>query len=49
VLENQRGAVAAGDVYPAGGGYRGTVDIGQTLESFAVDVGLAGFGIGSGE
>ncbi len=49
VLENQRGTVASGNIYLSGGGYRGTVDIGQTLKSFSVNVGLAGFGVGTGE
>ena len=49
VLQDKRGAVACGEINSASSGDRGTVDITQAGKALAIDVSLAGLGVGDGQ
>ena len=49
VLQDKRGAVACGEIHAAGSGNGGTVDITQAGKALAIDVSLAGLGLGDGQ
>ena len=49
MFQDKRGAVAGGEVHAAGSGNGGTVDITQAGKALAIDVSLAGLGVGDGQ